>query len=81
MADPGEEEAWAGWFQSIGGSISDFGHRVGEVRTVGGDDGKLALGGYVLVKADSLAHAAELAEGCPGLKHGAVVEVGETIEM
>jgi hypothetical protein len=81
-AEPGEEAAWADWFQSIGESISDFGHRVGEVRTVGGDgNGKLTLGGYVLVNADSLSQAAELAEGCPRLKYGAVVEVGETIEM
>ena len=37
--------------------------------------------GYTLIEADSLDAAAGLAGGCPVLKHGGTVEVGETIPM
>jgi hypothetical protein len=80
-ASPDEEKAWGDWFQSLGGKVTDFGQRVGNVQTVGGDTGERALSGYVLVEAGSLSEAAGLAEGCPGLKSGTQVEVGETIAM
>jgi len=38
---------------------------------------KEVLGGYSIVKADSLEEAAALAEGCPGFSAGASVEVRE----
>jgi hypothetical protein len=78
-----EEAAWAKWFQEIGGSITDFGNRVGRVKTLGrsGADapGQEVLAGYVVIDADHLDAAVALANGCPGLKHGAVVEVGEPV--
>jgi hypothetical protein len=80
-ATPEEEKAWADWFGSLGGKVSDFGHRVGDVQMVGGDGNELALSGYVLVEAGSLAEASDLARGCPGLKAGGRVEVGETVPM
>jgi hypothetical protein len=40
-----------------------------------------AIGGYTIVKADSLEEATELAKGCPGLSVGASVEVREIREM
>ena len=76
-----EEKAWGDWFQSLGGKVTDFGQRVGDVRTVGGETGERAISGYVLVEAGSLSEAADLAQGCPGLKSGTLVEVGETIAM
>ncbi|MFH1498752.1 MAG: YciI family protein [Verrucomicrobiota bacterium] len=36
---------------------------------------KEVVGGYVIVRADSLDHAAEIARGCPGLDIGLTVEV------
>jgi hypothetical protein len=79
---PDEEAAWGAWFQQIGGSIVDFGHRVGRVSALGtGRADTDALAGYVVVAASDLDEAVALAEGCPGLRHGGGVEVGETVEM
>lgn len=76
----GEEEAWGAWFGRIGASIVDRGNRVGAARTVpaanGGDPAGTVLTGYVVVAADDLAAATELAGGCPGLANGVSVEVG-----
>lgn len=76
-----EEKAWMAWFETIGASITDFGHRVGAGRTLGattptGD----VLTGYVVINADSLADAERLASGCPGLASGGTVELGPAIE-
>jgi hypothetical protein len=80
---PGEDAAWGAWFGSLGTKVIDFGNRVGQVRTVAGqgagEAGELVLSGYVVVSAESLDAAAELAAGCPGLKSGSSVEVGETV--
>jgi hypothetical protein len=77
-----EESAWGQWFQEIGGSIVDFGHRVGRVSALGAGraDGN-ALTGYVVVAAGDLDAAVALAKGCPGLRSGGGVEIGETVEM
>jgi hypothetical protein len=42
---------------------------------------KESIGGYSIVKADSLEEAAEMAKGCPGLTVGGNVEVREIREM
>jgi hypothetical protein len=81
-ASPDEEAAWGQWFQEIGGSVADFGHRVGRVTALGSTGtGSEVLTGYVLVNADDLEGAVALAKGCPGLQHEGGVEVGETIPM
>jgi hypothetical protein len=78
----GEEAEWGTWFGEIGGSIADFGHRVGRVRALGDGPGDhSALAGYVVIAAADLDAAVELAKGCPGLRHGGGVEVGEALEM
>lgn len=76
-----EEAEWGQWFQKIGDSIVDFGHRVGRMSALGtsrseGD----ALAGYVVVAANGLEEAVALAKGCPGLRHGGGVEVGEAVD-
>jgi len=38
-------------------------------------ESKEVVGGYVIVAADNLAKAIELAKGCPGLDGGTIVEV------
>jgi hypothetical protein len=77
-----EEAEWGGWFQQIGGSIVDFGHRVGRVSSLGTaqTDGT-ALGGYVVISAGNFDQAVDVAKGCPGLRHGGAVEVGEAMDM
>ena len=42
---------------------------------------KESIGGYSIVKADSLEEATEMAKGCPGLTVGGSVEVREIREM
>lgn len=42
---------------------------------------KESIGGYSIVKANSLEEATELAKGCPGLTVGGSVEVREIREM
>jgi hypothetical protein len=77
-----EEAAWGQWFQEIGSSVVDFGHRVGRVSALGADRNPAdSLTGYVVVSASDLEDAVGLAKGCPGLTHGGGVEVGEAIDM
>jgi hypothetical protein len=83
-ATPGEEEAWGAWFGELGGAVADFGNRVGRAAMVGASGASPypdALSGYVVVNADSLESAMQLAQGCPGLRAGGQVEVGEILEM
>jgi hypothetical protein len=74
------ERAWSDWFGTIGAQIADFGNRVGAARMVGqqpaGQDG---LTGYVVINADTLDAAVEIAGGCPGLRSGGRVEVGTVV--
>jgi hypothetical protein len=73
-----EESAWAAWFQEIGSSVADFGHRVGRVSALGSaGNARDTLAGYVVIEADDLDAAVSIAQGCPGLRHGGGVEVGE----
>lgn len=77
----GEEREWGEWLGQISGSISDAGNRVGQVRSLpsGAPGNETVLSGYVVITADDLDAATELAKGCPGLKHGGGVEVGEVL--
>jgi hypothetical protein len=80
---PDEEAAWGAWFAGLGSAIADSGHRVGRVQALGNSSGTsgTVLAGYIVVAASDLDTAVRLAEGCPGLKSGATVEVGEVVEM
>lgn len=67
-----------GWMTNPGDALTPEGKVVHANKTV--TDGpfvesKEILGGYSIVKADSLAAAAELAKGCPALRTGGKVEV------
>jgi hypothetical protein len=79
---------WVAWFKDLGakGHIKDPGHPLehtgkvvkGNQKTV--NDGPYAeakdiVGGYIVVEANDLQHAAELAKGCPILEVGGSVEV------
>jgi hypothetical protein len=76
-----------GWMVNIGDGLKKEGRIVNGKKVV--TDGpfvesKEIVGGYSIVKADSLDAAAQLAKGCPGLLNGCRVEVrplqGHTIE-
>ncbi|HEV2199704.1 MAG TPA: YciI family protein [Bryobacteraceae bacterium] len=81
-------EKWVAWFKELGanGHIKDPGHPLeGTGKVVAGkqkivNDGPFAeakdvVGGYTLIEAKDLQHAAELAKGCPILEVGGSVEV------
>ena len=42
---------------------------------------KEAIGGYFLIDAASVDEAAEIAKGCPVLRHGGLVDVREIVAM
>ena len=44
-------------------------------------EAKELVGGYIIVKADNLGEATELAKGCPGFEHDCTIEVREIREM
>jgi len=71
-----EEAEWAKWFQELGATVTDFGNRVGRSTRLGTTG---VLGGYVVVDADSLEAAVNIAKGCPGLRHEGGIEVGEVV--
>jgi hypothetical protein len=80
---PGEDEAWGGWFGRLGPAIADFGHRTGTSRTLsarqGDDPAGRVLTGYIVINAEDLDAAVTLASGCPGLAHEVSVEVAEVM--
>ena len=81
-------ERWLTWFKDLGakGHMKDPGHPLEDAgKVVAGPkkmvkDGPFAeakdvVAGYIIVQANDLAHAAELAKGCPILEVGGSVEV------
>jgi len=89
-----EMQKWVAWMKELGekGHLKDRGQpldRAGKV--VRGKekvvtDGPYAeskdlVGGFTLVQAKDLAHAAELSKGCPIFDNGGFVEVRPVMEM
>lgn len=84
---------WMDWIGGIAAQnkLANPGNRLGdEGKTVKPNnvitDGpyveiKESIGGYIIVKADSIEEAAELAKGCPVLSIGGNVEVRDLIAM
>ena len=81
-------EKWVAWFKELGakGHIKEQGHPLeGTGKVVKGNgktvsDGPYAeakdvVGGYMVIEAKDLAHAAEISKGCPILEVGGSVEV------
>lgn len=75
-----QEAAWGQWFQQLGTTVTDFGHRVAQARAVGNVDGETVLSGYVVISAEDFNSAIEVANGCPGLSQRGGVEVGEAAD-
>ncbi len=87
-------EKWVAWFKDLGakGLIKDPGHpledggKVVRGKAMSVNDGPYAeakdvVGGYTLIEASDLAHAAEIAKGCPILEVGGSVEVRPVMKM
>jgi hypothetical protein len=87
-------ERWMTWFKDMGakGLVKDPGHPLeGAGKVVRGkpivvNDGPYAeakdlVGGYTLIEASDLGHAAEIAKGCPILEVGGSVEVRPVMKM
>ena len=75
-----QEQQWSAWFGQIGAHVHTFGDRVGRAVMLGEPaDAGDQLSGYIIVTADDLDAAVQIASGCPGLAHGGRVEVGEAV--
>jgi hypothetical protein len=61
-----------------GNSLVDAGKKVIDRPLV---EGKELVGGYLIVKADTLGQATEMAKGCPGFEHDCAIEVREIQAM
>jgi hypothetical protein len=78
--------AWGQWFQDMGPALVDGGNPVGASKTLNGNGsvseggGVNPLTGYSIIEADNLDAAVKLAKGCPILKSGGSIQVGETFE-
>jgi len=79
---------WMAWMkgmkaqgQYVGGDRLEDGGKVlrgprgGSVTDGPFAEAKESVGGYIIVAADSLTQAAEIAKGCPGFEYGTFVEV------
>jgi hypothetical protein len=74
-------QAWEAFFDGLGDRKIDPGHGVVAARRLGNLSVSTRLGGYSMVEADDLEHAAALARGCPALSLGGGVEVGAVPEF
>lgn len=76
--------AWGAWFGQLGDAVVDAGNPFAGSASVSsdgtvGDSAGSGLGGYSVLRADSLAAATELAKGSPVLSSGGSVDVYETL--
>jgi hypothetical protein len=80
-------EKWNAWVEGLGVANVDPGNPLGMSKTVSAngvtdDGGPNPLGGFSIVKADTIEGAIELARGCPFLDmNGATIEVAEILKM
>jgi hypothetical protein len=85
---------WMSWFERLTNEgKARAGHPLeGTGKIVSGKNGRIvadgpfaeskeAIGGYFLLKVDSLEDAVAIAKQCPGLEYGAIVEVRPVAEM
>ena len=77
---------WMKWFEGMGEAVVDGGNPVSKVRMVAGNGvtdggGAAEISGYSVLKADSLEAAVTMAQGCPILAEGGMVQVCETFNV
>lgn len=78
--------AWGAWFEALGAAVVDTGNPFGGSMSIAADgtasEGAASqLTGYVILAADDLAAATEMAKGCPILTGGGSMEVYETFDV
>jgi len=87
-------QKWMTWMKQLGenGQIQDPGHPLEPAGKLVSSPQKIVtdgpyaeskdlVGGYTIVEATDLAHAAEIAKGCPALEYGGLVEVRPVMEI
>ena len=74
-------DEWFKWFDEIGEHITVPGPAVSTARQLGNVDGSQRVSGFTVISARDLDHAAELAQGCPAIRQGFGLEVGELLEI
>jgi hypothetical protein len=84
-------QRWGAWFKEMGAHVKDMGHPLesggkvvkGKSAVTDGPyaEAKDLIGGYTLIEAKDLAHAAELSKGCPIFEVGGLVEVRPIMKM
>lgn len=74
-------EDWFKWFDELGEHITLPGSAVSTARQVGNVDGTQRVSGFTVISARDLDHATELAQGCPAIRQGYGLEVGEMLEV
>jgi hypothetical protein len=78
-------QAWTDWFGKLGPALADPGNPASQSKSIGPDGSVSAdVGGptgCIILSADALDAAVELAPGCPVLAGGASVQVVETFEF
>lgn len=79
--DMAEAEQWFKWFDEIGEHITTRGSAVSTVRQLGAVDGSQRVSGFTVISARDLDHATEIAGGCPAIRQGFGVEIGELVEV
>lgn len=77
--------AWGQWYGSIGEGLIDGGAPFSQHWGVGPDGDTdapaTALTGYTVISAADLEAAKKIAQGCPVLASGNIVQISETIDM
>lgn len=79
--------AWGKWYQKLGQTIVDGGNPIGQTQTIASTGevkkggGRNRISGYTIIAAKDIATATRLAKGCPILKSGGSIEVGETFDV
>jgi hypothetical protein len=79
-------DAWMAWFGTLGDAVVDGGNPFGASASIapGGavsEGNASSATGYSVLRADDLAAAIALAQGCPHLAAGGTVEVHEAHEV
>jgi hypothetical protein len=68
---------WEKFFEGIGTGVEDIGNPIYASKPVGETGADTKLSAYSMIVAESLDDAMRLAAGCPVIKAGGGVEVGE----
>ena len=74
-------QEWFAWFEEISEHITMPGSAVSTARQIGHVDGDQRVSGFTVISARDLDHASEIAQGCPAIRQGYGLEVGELLEI